>query len=482
MGRIYLTPAQKRALGKRPGAPISSRGTRIVGGEVREDPNVEMLRVKNAQAVYREMEYTDPVISGVLLLIDETMRSARLDLEPADDSPRAGRIMEFASWASNLKALRRRGDKYLAQMLRPLQTFAARGFAYSEILTESVIVPSGRMKGQRRIVLRDLAFCEQAAHRQWVLDDAGENLVGLTQWQRGDPDWTGPARARYGSAEGNVVPIGRMVNLSFRGYGHNYTGVPMLRQPMFAWRAKNTAMEGGAISISRFASPTPMIEVDYRLAEEMGYSAEEIDAEIAAAQENVEGYMNHENEWLMGNAWLKYTVFAASSLNTGSVDEFVKLCDRQIMLGMASQFLGLGIGDVGSRSVGVIHRNVHARFIANLMDQIVQAFSQKVIVPLVAANFGAAIAEKFSPRLVHHDIDGARLGEALGILPGLAQAGIIKRTPQLEGEVLRELAGPESAQHLINAANALPESDRPVLSGQQGASAPGPGRPQGEDG
>lgn len=459
---------------------LTVRGTKIAGGRIWEDQNPDMRCNVEAQNIYSEMERTDGVISGALMLVDETLRSARLDIEPADDSQIAGRMAEYVKWALNVDRKRRPRGTLLASMLRPFQTFASRGFAYGEIVPTAVTPHTGPYKGRQRIVVDRIAFCEQSAHGEWVLDDEGRHLSGITQRPWGDASRWHHAHSRDDSQYGRpVVPIERLLRLSFQGYGHNYAGIALLRRALFPWRAKNSALDSGVVAIERFGSPTPTVEFDRRAAMDRGYSGPEFDSAVDQALGNLEAYVVDKQGFLASTPGITYDTFGAGAIDSQHVVEFVKMCNREILLGLLAQFFTLGIGDVGSRSVGMIHRSVHARFVANLMSQIVQAVTEQVIYPICCWEFGVAQSNDYAPRLRHHDIDSAKLGEALGVLPGLFQAGVLKHSQAFENEVLRVLAGAESAGDLITASEAVPEGRRGIAPAF-GVFKPGPGRPKGE--
>lgn len=460
---------------------ITHRGTRIYGGRLWVDPNPDMRDNQQAQEIYSEMEHTDPLIGGASIMLDGVLQTARLGLEPANKTQVAGRMMEFADWALNVTAKRRPSAKTLAENIRPLQTFAARGFAYAEIVPKVVVPRSGKFKGRPRVVLGGLEFCEQASHADWVLDKTGRRLVGITQHPAPHADTPKPPKDAPTYNGLRVAVVERLVRLAFHGRGHNYQGIPLYRRLVFPWRAKNSAMDSGLIAIKRFGSPTPTLKFDRRAALERGYTDTQFDGMVDRAIDNIEAYFVDEHGYLAAYPGIEYDTFGGKSVDSRHVVDFVKLCNREILLGMLAQFFSLGIGDVGSRSVGTIHRTVHAQFVANLMTMIAKMITEQVIYGIIAWNFGTRVADDNTPRLTHHDIDAAQLGEALALLPGLVQSGILKPTQALENEVIRTLAGAKSSHALIEQSERVDESVR-FRQAQGGVFKPGPGRPQGEDG
>lgn len=482
---MYLTQAQREIVGQyRPGEiPLvetqTIRGTRISGGRLWKDPNPDLRRLHERLEVYDDIQTSDAVVAGAMSLQEESARTARFSLEKANDSVTAGRIKDFLHWA-----LLERGQGQMkrpfAAAVRPLLSFAPLGFAYAEAVPRIVTIESGRYAGQRRVVLGDLAFCEQLAHDQWVIDGAGD-LIGITQRPiGGDERWTPPASSTAfgeGRAGAKVVSVDRLVLLTHRGSAHNYDGIGQLRPTVFPWRAGNAAMDSGVIAITRFGSPTPVLEIDRLAMRERGYTETQINAMITEGVENMRNYIAQQSGYLQSAPGLTYGVFGNGAIDSRHVVEFVALCDRMKLLALVAQWILLGTSDVGSKASIIQHRGAHARVVANIVSQLCAAL-QPLLQRIVAWNFGERIAAEHTPTLKHHDVDAARLGEAMGMIPGLVQSGVLKATPALEEAVLGELVGVESAGPLVAAANALPESARGAIGGG-GVFKPGPGRPEG---
>lgn len=490
---VHLTPAQRERMDiagrHRPDVPppfneLTHRGTRIGGGRLFSDPNPDMRALHPRLELYDDMGTTDPVLTGAVGMVKESARSARFSFQVANRSATAGRLKDFAHWA-----LLERGRGKLKQSfgatIEPLLSFFTHGFAYAEVLPGIVEVEGGRYAGQRRMIVRDLAFCEQLAHDQWVLDETGRNLVGITQRpafgdeaKRWRPS-AAPSVLRNEVTGQRVVSVDRIVRLSHRAVGHNYDGVGAFRPCAFPWKAKNAAMDSGVIAINRFGTPTPLVEIDRKLARERGYTDTQINVMIDEATANAANYIAQQSGYLKAFPGISYGVFGAGQINSEHVVTFVALCDRQMLLALLAQWILLGVSDVGSKASITQHRAVHARVVANILDALVAALQDHVVKRLIEWNFGTRVAEEHTPILCHHDVDASRLGEALGVIPGLIQCGALKPTQAFEAAILSELVGVESSGPLIEAANALPESMRGQGGSVGGVFKPGPGRPEG---
>lgn len=463
---------------------LTRRGTRMTQGRLWTDPNPDLRRLHERLEVYDDMGTTDPVLAGATGMLEDAAASARFSLQQANKSATAGRIKDFVHWAL-LERGQGQMDKPFADAIRPLFSFARIGFAYAEVLPKRVVVQSGRYAGQHRLVVGDLPFCEQFAHDQWVLDPKSGKLVGITQRPVGGDEalrWRPPASstALFGQT-GPVVSVDRLVRLCFRGAGNNFEGIGLFRPAIFPWRAKNAAFDSGVIAISRFGTPTPLVEVDRRAARERGYTDSQFDIMVDEAVTNAAGYIAQQGGWLKSFPGITYSVFGAGQIDSRHVVDFVALCDRQMLLGLLAQWILLGVSDVGSKASIIQHRAAHARFVENIVAQLVAALQESVVRRLVEWNFGPRVAEEHTPQLVHHNVDSSPLLELLGVLGSLMQSGVVKPTQALEDAVLQGLVGVERAQPLIEASHATPETARGGAARGPGVFKPGPGRPEGAE-
>lgn len=455
---------------------LTHRGTRIAGGRIWEDPNPDLQDLGERIEVYKDMAATDPVLAGQIAMIEESARPARFTVAPRSPTQAAGRIAEFVAWALDLSSPGRM-TRPLTQCATELLLYAPFGFAYSEPIWGVETVKAGRWKGAARIVLRDLKFCDQSSHDEWVLSADRRELVGVTQ----HPPYDGFVPARRSSRvvqmasrfADRLVPRSKLVLVTHRGRGHNFEGVGMLRACVQTWRLKNLVMDSMAVANEKWAIPTPVVEIDREAANRLGYTPAQIDAAVDAASTALESYGAGRLKYMRSTPAVKFSTFGDGQIDSRQAIEVVKLCDRQMTMAFAGQFVTLGIGDVGSRSVGEIHRTVHARTVGKLMDHLTDALNRQVVRPLVEWNFGREVADDLCPSLRHHDVDEGLISGALGALAPLIQAGALKPTAAFRRLLLRELAGPTAGEELA-AADAEAPDTAPMPGGLW---QPGPGRP-----
>lgn len=458
---------------------LTHRGTRIAGGRIWEDPNPDLQDLAERIEVYKDMAATDPVLAGQIAMIEESARPARFTVAPRNPTQAAGRIADFVAWALDLSSPGRM-TRPLTQCATELLLYAPFGFAYSEPIWGVETVKAGRWKGAARIVLRDLKFCDQSAHDQWVLSDDHRELAGITQ----HPPYGGYARPAgnrrvpWSQVMGQTVtPRSKLVLVTHRGRGHNFEGLGMLRPCVQLWRLKNLVLDSMAVANEKWAIPTPVVEIDREAATRLGYTPAQTDAAIDAASTALESYGAGRLKYMRSTPAVKFSTFGDGQIDSRQAIEVVKLCDRQMTMAFAGQFATLGIGDVGSRSVGEIHRTMHARTVGKLMDHLTDALNRDVVYPLVAWNFGKEIADDLCPSLRHHDVDEGLIAGALGTLAPLIQAGALKPTQAFRRLLLRELAGPTAGEELAEADAAAPDMPAPAGGGLW---QPGPGRPREE--
>lgn len=457
---------------------LAHSGTRIAGGRIWEDTNPDLQENGARIALYKDMSTTDPVLAGQLAMIEDSARPARFTVTPRNESNLAGRVAEFIAWALDISSPGRM-VRPLAQAAGELLIYAPYGYAYAECIWGVEVVKAGKWRGAPRIVLRDLRFCDQSAHDQWVMSPDNRDLIGITQY----PDWGGHVRrSNRWSPLGQqisdaVVPLSKLVLVSHRRRGNNFEGVGMLRPCVQLWRLKNLVLDSTAVANERWGIPTPVMEIDREAASRIGYTPAEIDAMVDAATTAIEQYTAGRARYLRSTPALRYSTYGDGRNDSQNALEVANFCDRQMTMAFAGQFVTQGGSGPGNRSVAEIHRTMHARNVGKLMDHLTDTLTRQVVYPLVLWNFGTEIANELCPSLRHHDVDEGLIAGALGTVAPLIMSGAIKPTPAFRRMLLRELAGPTVGDELAVADEAA--GDMPAPSG--GIWQPGPGRPREED-
>ena len=209
------------------------------------------------------------------------------------------------------------------------------------------------------------------------------------------------------------------------------------------------------VGLDRWAIPTPKISVDRSVAEQQGLTDGDIDAMINDAEAQAQAFISTEQSYLVENPAIQFDTYSTTPYlySQGPLD-IIKECDNQISQAFLSQFANLGISDTGARSVGEIHLSMFRRAAINLCDIVagqVSGIGRRgggTIGRLIRWNYGAVDPSKL-PRLTHTGLDTDELGESLGMLAPLVQAGLLTADDELERAIRERLGAgdlPEEAQ------------------------------------
>lgn len=465
----------------------SHRGTFVsADGKLRFDPNPKLQMVGERMHVFDDM-LSDPMLANLVGLLMEAVRHTTFEVDPAGKRQSAKRMATFVSRVLGLDGRRGYMDRPLATAIRPLLSAAWTGFRYSEIMWGLERVPDGPGAGLR-IVLRDLLECEQVAHDRWVLDEHGQRLVGVTQRPpagRGSPIMARAPMARNSTIRRdmltmvgarNMIPADKIVLTRYQGDGLNFEGRGLLRACVHTWRVLTLIVDSMAMATEYWAVPGMVIDADDQLMRDMGWKSDEIKGLLDQVFASADLYSQGRSKVIMGAPGVKIRTIGERAIDNRMATDAVTALQRWMALAFLAQFTTLGMGDVGSRSVGEIHRSVHVRMVGRLMDDICRDVTDQVIRPLVVANFGPAAAED-CPSLRHVGVDDGKLAEMVAHLPGLIQVGAIKPGDRFRELLYSLLAGKAEASRLMEDDLAMGDYTPPTTNGA-GNAKPGPGRPR----
>jgi hypothetical protein len=474
----------------RPDVNVYSHRATFVGrdGRLRFDPNPKLQMVNERMHVYEDMQ-SDPMLANLIGLLLEAVRHTTFEVDPAGSRPKAKRIADFTRMILGLDGRRGYMDRPLAVAVRPMLSAAWMGFKYSEIMWGLQRISTGPGAGLR-LVLRDLLECEQVAHDRWILDDDGQRLVGVTQRPpvaMGRPILSrapanGSSTIRQGLLTGaglrHMIPADKLVLSRYQGEGLNFEGRGLLRSCVHTWRVLTLMVDSMAMATEYWAVPGMVMETDDALLKQMGWKSIEISALLDKVFDSASLYSQGRGKVIMGAPGVKLRVIGERTIDNRMATDAITALQRWMALAFLAQFVSLGMGDVGSRSVGEIHRAVHIRMVGRLMDDICRDITDQVIGPLVVANFGPRAAED-CPSLRHVGVDDGQLSGLVAQIPGLMQVGAIKPTDRFRGLLYKLLAGHAEGERLLEADLEMGPVDVAGTSGA-GSFKPGPGRPREE--
>lgn len=164
-------------------ADIGSSGLRQYGGWVREEFLPQLVGQQGAR-MYREMVDNSPTIGSLLFSIQQSMRKVEWRVTPANDTPAA---QELADFADSLRFdMSHTWEDFVTEALSML----AYGYAPHELVYKARLGPNPPIVGGKpmpasrfsdgRIGLRRMPLRGQDTVIKWFLSDSGE-VKGMTQ-------------------------------------------------------------------------------------------------------------------------------------------------------------------------------------------------------------------------------------------------------------------------------------------------------------
>lgn len=230
---------------------IGTSGLRQFGGWVREE-FLPQLVGRQAARVYREMGDNSATVGSILFAIIQSIRKVEWTCSPANDTPEAAELAEFADSLRN--DMSHTWEDFIAEALSMLRY----GFAPHEIVYKKRLGPKpadaevpGSKFNDGRIGLRRLPIRGQDTVLKWFFDVNG-TVKGLTQ-----QPWVG------GLVD---IPIEKMLLFRPSAHKNNPEGYSILRTAYRPWYFLKRLEEQEAVMLERF-SGLPMIKVPIELME-----------------------------------------------------------------------------------------------------------------------------------------------------------------------------------------------------------------------
>lgn len=403
--------------------PISTSGAPMLGGRSWIERN-RRLAGRAWPFVADEMLRTDGMLYGAWRQLSAAMLSEEWVFEPAADSATARRYADFANEAFGLdgKVGRLRGG--FEAGIKHFVSAVPLGFAYAETVFS---IEDGK------VWLGELAPCEQLAHDRWVTSPDGRTLAGLVQ-------------SSFGAMGQIEVPAEKIALMVHDGRAGRFDGTPTLR-PCYPWQQlKEHCRDLIATGSERLAVGVPSLEVDRRVAIELGYNPAEIAVMIEEAKRALAEFGGGRSSWLISNPATKLGILGGgNAFRPEALLSVIQVCDVQMLVAWLTQFLTLGLGEVGARNIGEVHQLAFNQAAANHNDSIRDMLcgamgpGRGVVERLLRWNF-PRFRRELMPKLVHTGLRVPPLMEVLSHLPHLVNSGIVTPEDKLE-EALRRIVG-----------------------------------------
>lgn len=276
-----------------------------------------------------------------------------------------------------------------------------------------------------------------AAHGKWLSKNKRQ-LDGVQQrvasWGEGAP----------------TIPANKLLLLVREQEGSNWEGRGTLRSCHFEWELCVHTLTMLSISIERWAVSTPEMTYDQKKIWESLHqpTLAKLNAVIKDAEKALTQYLSRETSLLVAAEGIKYGTFGDGQMNPSAIKEVEEILTRRVQYAYLVQFLSLGQGSTGARSVGETHIDFFHTSAKNALDYLAGRIGGRgrpgagTIGRLVQYNYGD-VDPKYLPRLEHSGLSAAALAQAFNVLGQLKQHNLITDTDALEEQILTILeAGP----------------------------------------
>jgi len=303
--------------------------------------------------------------------------------------------------------------------------------------------------------LKGLYDREPESFSKWEWDERGD-LAGMYQ----SLTWPGFSET--------FTPASKLLILTLHKTGQNLHGRGMLR-PCWPWyQLKLHAMKQLGFGLERWAVPMPLVRGNWPDAQQAGMTRADYEDELADARTTAQRIQSREAAYASASKFVDMDVLGEGTFDPGAALGVINQANQEMLTAWTMQFMELGLGDVGSRSVGMIHENSFRRSAINLLDRVANAIGGAerpgggLAAQMLRWQFyhPSRVPAEDMPVLEHHGLKIEALAEALGQLPALVAADILKKE-QLAGATT-DLFGLPHATSVTSPADLTPPQVVPV--------------------
>lgn len=386
-------------------------GTYVSGYKI-EDDYIKTLNGIQAQELYYRMMLSEAQIRKLMHSVNNPIKSASWDIEPASDSPQDLKVAALIKHIlfNNLP------DGFRAK-LDEILTFPWQGHAVFEVIHKNYNSKAfGSYTG-----LKNIAFRDQRTLTEWHFDSG--ILTGIRQEQTGE------------------IPVDVILDpdtllVFYNEKKGDDTGYPFCRMLYGNWKRKLLCKELQMIGIERNALQIPQLSVPD--------STDPESEEYKDAVSQLKSFTNGEQAYFIVPQSYKLDFNNQNTFDPSKVQVVIKAENEEIAGSLVAMWLEMGIG--GNSAVGS-STGISADFfrdgIEYLADKIVDVFNLKLIPSLVAMNFGGSV--EVLPKLVHNGIADEAGEELMKIVTGYVKDGVIQADEPLEDHVRKVHGLPKKA-------------------------------------
>lgn len=363
-----------------PTKSVGITGTANYGGDILAESNARLTYESaygqpgsRSWGEWEELVRTDAAVAAGLDFVCGPIRDARVDVEPADDTPEEQAIADFVRW--NLtEALEPTFPEFLTQATKGMLGCGFSLFEPTMRQAQHELLPGGTGYVVDKVAQR---LPSTVAHNAWLETPDGSELRAVKQ--------QGPRGSKWETVE---VPADRLLLFTWQRTGNNYAGFSAFRAVWYPAQIRKELLRLVGVTYQREGAGVPVMEATDKTAELTPGQRTQMETLLA-------NLVYHENASLIPPAgWTLDWKFSGGA-NKGHVLDAYHRLGVYILEQVQAQQLSLGTGDTGSRSVGTVHDASARAFIQSvtaLIESVLNGVGSRpytgLVRRLVVANWG----------------------------------------------------------------------------------------------
>lgn len=409
---------------------IGSTGLRQYGGVLAEETIPALTGIRQVQT-YAEMAENEPILGGVLMAIDNMVRSVEWSVEPAEDNGEGRR------WAEHVESCLWDMSTSWPDIVSEIFSMIVFGWYYTEVVPKHRNGAQPDKPGAKAssryddglVGWRKFAPRSQESLLRWEFDD-NDGIQGLHQQVQGTP----PQR---------FIPIQRALLFRTRVRNGSPQGSSVLRNAFRPWWFKRRIEELEGIGIERDLAGLPVFGVPPRM-----LSAEATPAEKQALngiKTLVTSVRRNSDEGLVvprdfdehGNEVYKLELLSSGSRRQFDLDKVMMRKSQEMAICALADWLLLGHEGVGSRALGSSKIDIFADALDTWTLSVAGVINSHAVPRLMAAN---GVDRDLAPTIKASRVGKVDLSEFASSVSSLLVSGAISPDDNLEDHV-RATAG-----------------------------------------
>jgi len=408
---------------------LGDSGTQRYGGYYFEEPN-SLFRDETRIDTIEEMRRMDGTVIAVLNAIKAPVFSTDWRIETESEEEEDQMIAEFVH-----KQLLEMGDSYGGrtwnEFLREAFNFLDFGHYVFEIVYDVV-------DGQ--IILKDLAPRIPRSIQNWKLTDG---RFGIVQWIRTDDKTIFNAE----------IPGDKLLILTNEKEGDDVTGRSVLRAAYKHYKMKDVLYRISAIAAERYGVGIPVVWVPESAGTAEKSEAEEMAKNLRSNQKSFVLFKGKKDDWV-------FEIKTPNGNPQGAqIDSLIEHHNKQILLSVLANFLGLGTDGVGSFALSKDQSSFFLKHVEDKARYFTEQINKQVIKRLVDINFGK---REVYPKLKFSALGDIDFREMSEVLKTLSDGGLIINDGKLKQFSHKMFKLPELTREQIEAIDNEVEPEKPI--------------------